>query len=46
MNIVGFWIGFLVRCLITSVVFAIIIWRYLDWDVIAVETAEREKELE
>lgn len=45
MNVAGFWVGFLVRCLIAAGLFAYIIWRYLDWDQIAKDTFERESHL-
>jgi MATE family multidrug resistance protein len=45
LNIAGFWTGFMIRSIIVCAVFWILIWKVLDWDVISVETREREKAL-
>lgn len=45
LNIAGFWTGFLIRAIVVCIVFWVLIWKILDWDVIAEETREREKAL-
>jgi hypothetical protein len=45
LNIAGFWTGFLIRSIVVCVVFWVLIWKILDWDVIADEARERERAL-
>jgi MATE family multidrug resistance protein len=45
LNIAGFWTGFLIRSIIVCAVFWILIWKVLDWDTIAGEIQERERQL-
>jgi MATE family multidrug resistance protein len=45
LNISGFWTGFLIRSIIVCTVFWLLIWKILDWDVIAEEARERERAL-
>ena len=42
MNIAGFWLGYLIRSLITCLIFSWLLWRHFDWEQIASEVVANE----
>lgn len=45
MNVAGFWVGFLFRTVIAAAVFILLIWKWFDWEEIAREARDREKNM-
>lgn len=45
MNISGFWLGYLIRSVITCAIFSYLLWRHFDWEEIANNVVTNEQSL-